>query len=75
MEICEVNRRTTMRSITLEIKGKFETERYELKLFASGDGFFSRGKTVACLRSVGNIPDWRERLQIWSKHYSHIIKI
>ena len=68
-----MNRRAKIRSITLDIKGRFETGRYQPKLFASRDDrLFEPWKDSSLftmIKSVDNIPDWRERLQMY-----HIIE-
>jgi hypothetical protein len=52
----EVNRRTTTRSIILEVKERLEIGRYELKESGLRVDFLRRGKTRTCLSEIGKTP-------------------
>ena len=52
---CSSNLLTTTRSTIFDIKLRLEIGRYGLKS-GSSDGFFSRGRTMACFKALGKIP-------------------
>ena len=50
-----------MRSVSLEIKDRFDTGRYLFNVSLSRDGFLRSGVTRDCLNSMGKVPIDRER--------------